>query len=157
MGPSRNLSFRDAAIKKDKQGSYSCLIDLSGLWSYQVEMELELDICLSLQHRGEHRACLMISIPGSGRLHSCWCHHFTCHRSKFIFRVTGLALVSSLSWRLQFVVRDVISSASIFPRVLGVIALPEMVDCLFRVISCMLLWMLWPKVYLIFFKKDANM
>ena len=42
------------------------------------------------------------------------CHRFVCHCSKFIFGVISLVLVSSLSCRFKFVVRDMIFNFGIF-------------------------------------------
>jgi len=85
------------------------------------------------------------------------CHRFVDHRSEFIFRVTGLELVSSLSCRLQSAVQDVIFSVGILLGVL-VIVLPKMVDCLFRShLLDVVVDVVTESVYFFPFKKGMNM
>ena len=97
---------------------------------------------------------MMGTILWSGRLHSRWmpllCRQATGERCEGIPRdlywrvilsastpsssseLRGLALISSLSSRLQSVVQNMIFSSSIFLRILSFTALLEVVDCLFE-------------------------
>jgi len=51
---------------------------------------------------------------------------------EFIFEITVLASIFSMPCKIQSAVRGVISLTGVFLRTLGIIALPEIVDCLFR-------------------------
>ena len=74
---------------------------------------------------------MMVPILGTSRLHSCWMPPL-CLCPEIIFGVTVLASISSLSCRLQFAIRGVISLTSIFLKVLGIIDLSEIAGYLFR-------------------------
>ena len=70
----------------------------------------------------------------------------------------GLALVSSLSCRLQSTDRDVIFNAGVFLRVLIIIALPKVVDCLFKSHRLdVIMDIVAERVSVFTFKKDMTM